>query len=80
VVAFFLPRAYEKLKGNTLATEATASKCFTRMNTKRIFQVINPEKNSSLVLSISHFSSLIVVSLDGTLKIANAEESWRQKT
>jgi hypothetical protein len=37
--------------------------------------VINPEKNSSLVLSISLFSSLIVVSLDGTLKIANAEES-----
>jgi hypothetical protein len=41
--------------------------------------VINPEKNSSLVLSISHFSSLIVVSLDGTLKIANAEESWWRK-
>jgi hypothetical protein len=69
------------LKGNTLSTKATsflaaASKCLTRISTKRIFQVINPEKNSSLVLSISHFSSLIVVSLDGTLKIANAEESW----
>jgi len=76
VVAFFLPRACEKLKGNTLATEAAASKCFTRISTKRIFQVSNPEKNSSLVLSILHFSSLIVVSLDGTLKIANAEESW----
>ena len=41
------------LKGNTLSTKATsflaaASKSLIRISTKRIFQVINPKKNSSL--------------------------------